>query len=129
MPNNKTKKPKKKILLVEDEEMLVDLYTDAFLMAGYEIISSKSSEEGLQAARREKPDLILLDILLPEENGITFLRRMRKDPELAGMTVVATSNYDEAEVKKEAFSLGVKDYLIKAYFTPRELIEAVKKYL
>ncbi len=120
---------KKKILIVEDEKILADMYRDKFTQAGFEVILADSAEEGLKVTKKEMPDLILLDILLPRENGIGFLKRLKKDPKLSSIPVVAFSNYDDPETKKEAYELGAKDYLIKTSYTPKEIIEKVKSYL
>ena len=119
----------KKILIVEDEAILAEMYQDKFTQAGYEVSLAFNSEEGLALAKKERPDLILLDILLPKENGIQFLNWLRKDPEISSMPVVAFSNYDDPETKKEAFQLGVKDYLIKTNYTPQQIVEKIKSYL
>ena len=119
----------KKILLVEDEKILGEMYKAKFIQAGFEVIWVFESKEALDSAKKEKPDLIVLDILLPKENGITFLNWLRKEPEISQMPVVAFSNYDDPETKKEAFELGVKDYLIKTNYTPQEIVDKVKSYL
>lgn len=118
-----------KILIIEDEKILAEMYQDKFSEAGFKVSLAFASEEGINLAKKEKPDLILLDILLPRENGIQFLLRLRKIPEISQIPVVALSNYDEPKTKKEAEKLGAKDYLIKTEFTPTQLIEKIKKYL
>ena len=118
----------KKILIIEDEKILSEMYVDKFKEAGYEVISAPEAEEGLEVAKREKPDLIMLDILLPKANGISFLQRLREEPELKLIAVVAFSNFDDPETKKAAFRLGVKDYLIKTSYTPQEIIEKIRTY-
>ena len=119
----------KKILIVEDEKILGEMYRDKFTLAGFEIILAVSAEEGHKFLSKEKPDLILLDILLPRENGITFLTKLRKNPETASIPVIAFSNFDDSLTKKEALSLGAKDYLIKTAYTPQEIIKKIKNYL
>ncbi len=119
----------KKILIVEDEKILGEMYRDKFIQAGFEIILAVSAEEGHEFLSKEKPDLILLDILLPRENGITFLTKIRKSPETASIPVVAFSNFDDPLTKKEALSLGAKEYLIKTAYTPQEIIKKIKNYL
>ena len=119
----------KKVLLIEDEKILVDMYKDKFSQAGYEIIIAFDTKEGLELTKKEKPDLIILDILLPRENGIFFLEKQKKDPEISSIPVVAFSNYDDPETKKEALRLGVKAYFIKTNFTPQEFIDKIKKHL
>jgi len=119
----------KKILLIEDEKILAEMYRDKFTQAGFEVVLAFDSKEGLEKAKKEKPDLIVLDILLPKENGITFLTWLKKDSEISSVPVVAFSNYDDPETKKQAVKLGVKDYLIKTSYTPQEIVEKVKTYL
>ena len=119
----------KKVLIIEDEKILAVMYKDKFSQAGFEVVLAFESEEGLVLAKKEKPDLILLDILLPRENGILFLNQLRKIPEISSIPVVAFSNYDDPKTKKEAFELGVKDYLIKTNYTPNEIVEKIKNYL
>jgi DNA-binding response OmpR family regulator len=118
----------KKILLVEDEKLLSEMYSDKFREAGFEVISTKEAEEALELAKKEKPDLIVLDILLVRANGISFLQKLRETPDIAFTPVVAFSNYDDPSAKKEAFRLGVKDYLIKTNYTPQGIIEKIKGY-
>ena len=119
----------KKILIIEDEKMLAEMYEQRFIQAGFKVVMAYSAEEGIKTAAKEKPDLILLDILLPRENGIGFLGKLRKNPETAPTKVVAFSNYDEPVAKKEALEFGVKEYLIKTDYTPQEIVEKVKKYI
>lgn len=119
----------KKILIIEDEKILAEMYHDGFTQAGFEVVMAYSAEEAIEAALKEKPDLILLDILLPRENGIGFLGKLRKNPKIASIKVVAFSNYDDPDTKKEALEFGVEDYLIKTNYTPQEIIEKIKDYL
>jgi len=119
----------KKILLIEDEKILAEMYQDKFIKAGFEIFLAFDSKEGLEMAKKERPDLIILDILLPRENGITFLKWLRETPEISSMTVVAFSNFDDPKIKIEALNLGVKDYLIKTDYTPQEFIKKIREYL
>lgn len=120
---------KKKILIIEDEKILADMYRDKFVNAGFEVYPAFEAKEGLELAKKEKPNLILLDILLPRENGISFLGELKKDPEISAIPVVAFSNYDEPRTRKEAFQLGVKDYLIKTDYTPNEIVKKIRGYL
>lgn len=109
--------------------MLAEMYHDRFVQAGFKVVIADSAEEGIKAALKEKPDLILLDILLPRENGIGFLGKLRQNPKTASLKVVAFSNYDDPATKKEAFEFGVKEYLIKTNYTPQEIIRKIKDYL
>jgi len=119
----------KKILLVEDETILSELYQEKLRKAGFSVVTATEAETGLEIAKAEKPDFILLDILLPKGNGIFFLTNLRKDPEIASLSVIVFSNLDDPETKKEAMRLGAKDYLIKTNYTPGEIVEKIKEYI
>ena len=124
-----TTNKKIKILLVEDEIEIAEMYKEKFEESGFKMVLAFDAKQGMEKAKKEKPDLILLDILLPTENGISFLARMRKDPEIGDTAVIALSNYDEPRTKQEAFDLKVKDYLLKTDYTPKTLVEKIRKYL
>lgn len=119
----------KKILIIEDEKLLGEIYKDKLSGVGFEVIWAFEAKNALKLVKKEKPDLILLDILLSRENGIFFLEQLRKDPKIASILVVAFSNYDDPETKKQAFKLGVKDYLIKTNYTPNQIVKKIKIYL
>ena len=118
-----------KILIIEDEKILREMYQEKFSNVGFTVVAAKDAEDGLDAARKEKPDLILLDILLPKENGIFFLRERIKCPEIKTIPVVAFSNLDDPKIKKQARELDATDYLIKTDYTPQELVKKLKGYL
>jgi len=119
----------KKILIIEDEKILAEMYKDKFEEAGHQADLVFSSEQALDYLKKEKPDLILLDILLPRENGIYFLKRLKEIEEGSKVPVIAFSNYDEPRTKKEALELGAKAYLIKTQYTPKEIVEEIEKIL
>lgn len=121
--------PKLKILVVEDEQILAEMYQDKFKKEGFEVIVAKDGKEGIKMMREQKPALVLLDILLPNENGIDFLKKQKKDPELSSVPIIVFSNFDDPETKKETLDLGVKEYLIKSNHNPREIVEQIKKYI
>lgn len=119
----------KKILIIEDEKLLGEIYKDKLSGVGFEVIWAFEAKNALKLVKKEKPDLILLDILLSRENGIFFLEQLRKDPKIASILVVVFSNYNDPETKKQAFKLGVKDYLIKTNYTPNQIVKKIKIYL
>jgi len=126
---NKESSYKKKILIIEDEKILSEMYYDAFVHSGFKVLSADEARKGLIVAKKEKPDLIILDILLPDENGISFLKKLKEEPEISSIPVVVFTNYDGADIKKKAEKFGVEDYLIKANFTPQQFVEKIKNYL
>ena len=119
----------KKILLIEDEKILAEMYQDRFVQAGFKVYSTSEAEKGLKLVKKEKPDLVVLDILLPRGNGIFFLQQIRKDPTISSTSIIVFSNFDDPETKKQALELGAKDYLIKTDYTPQEIIKKIKEYL
>lgn len=119
----------KKILLVEDEKLLGEMYRDKFIQAGFEVIWVDSAEKGIEIVSQMKLDMIILDILLPRKNGIDFLKQLRENKNIAPIPVMAFSNFDDPETKKQVMGLGAKEYLIKTNYIPAEIIEKIKKYL
>ncbi|MDD5144818.1 MAG: response regulator [Candidatus Pacebacteria bacterium] len=122
MENQKT------ILIVEDERILSEMYNDKFTQAGFNVMLADSAESGIKTILKIKPDLILLDILLPRNNGICLLKYF-KERNLSLPPILAFSNFDDPKIRKEALDLGVLEYLLKTDFTPQNLIEKVREYL
>ncbi len=119
----------KKILLAEDDPFIVDIYTTKLKQAGFEVDVVSEGEEVLKKAREKKPDLLLLDIVLPTMNGWEILRAIRQSEDLKDLPVVILSNlYQKDEVEK-GLKFGALKYLIKAHYTPSEVVEEVKKIL
>ncbi len=119
----------KKILIVEDEKFLAEIYRYKFVHSDFEVIEADSAEAAFEILEKEIPDLILLDILLPKDSGIDFLAKIRKIPKFSSIIVVAFSNYDEPKTKRKAIALGARDYLIKSNHTPQEIIDKINRYL
>jgi len=117
-----------KILIVEDEEMLAEMYEQKFLQEDFDVKVARSAEQGLEMLKRENPDLVLLDILLPEGNGTYFLEKMN-ETDLANTPVVVFSNYNDPKTKHQARDLGVEKYLIKTNYTPDQIVEEVEDTL
>lgn len=120
---------KNKILIIEDEKILAEMYKEKFETEGFDVFLAFDSQEGLEVAKKEKPELILLDILLPSENGVSLLQKIKKDNNISKIPVIAFSNYDDQKTKSEAMKLGAIDYIIKANHTPQDIIEKIKNYL
>lgn len=120
---------KAKILLVEDEKMLADMYATKFSMEGYEIVSAYDGKEGLAAARREKPDIILLDIIMPKLDGFAVLKELKQDDATKGIPVILLTNLGQESDVKRGKELGADDYFVKANHSPQEVVEIVKKTL
>ena len=117
------------ILVIEDERVLAEMYRDKLEMSGFKVYSAFDAEEGFEMTIKLKPNLILLDILLPRENGITFLEKIRKQDEISSIPVIVFSNFDDSQTKVDALNLNIKDYLIKTDYTPKEIVEKIIKYI
>lgn len=119
---------KNKILIIEDEQFLVEMYKTKLELENFQVISAFSSEQAISILRKNIPDLILLDILLPKKSGIVFLEETRKIKNLSKIPVIIFSNYDDPIARKKAKRLGVENYLIKTEFTPKQLLGKIKKH-
>lgn len=119
----------KKILLVEDEEIMIDLLQRKLSKEGYAISLARDGEEGLKKMKEEKPDLILLDIIMPQKGGFEVMEEMNKDSELKNIPVIVISNSGQPVEIDKAERLGAKDWLIKTEFDPAEVLEKVIKQI
>ena len=119
----------KKILIIEDEPLLAEMYETRISREGFNVSVAQSIVQGIELAKREKPNLILLDILLPDGNGIDFLVMKQKEEGIASIPVVTFSNFDDPEAKKRALELGAKEYLLKTDYTPQELVKRMRSYV
>jgi CheY-like chemotaxis protein len=119
----------KKILIVEDEEIMIDLLQRKLTREGYEVSVTRDGDEGLKAMRGVKPDLILLDIIMPKMGGFEVMEEMNKDPELRQIPIIIVSNSGQPVELDNAQKLGAKDWLIKTEFDPQEVIEKVIKLI
>ncbi len=119
----------KLILIIEDEKMLSDMYKFKLEREGFDIILAMEVDEAIELSKNKKPDLVLLDILLPRESGINFLIKIKDIDTLKSIPVLVFSNFDDNETKKQAFNYGAKDYLIKANYDPNEIVSKIKELL
>ncbi len=119
----------KKILIIEDEELMIKLLQKKLSEEGYEISIARDGEEGLKVMREVKPDLILLDIVMPKMGGLEVMEEMQKEPELKRISVIVVSNSGQPVELDRAQKLGAKDWLIKTEFDPQEVIDKVVKQI
>jgi CheY-like chemotaxis protein len=118
-----------RLLLVEDDVNVAKLYRLLLESRGYAVRHAADGVEGLDAARRERPDLILLDVMMPRMNGITFLQALRDDPALGAVPAVVLSNFREPRLVERAMALGALEYMVKAQTRPEALIGAIPHWL
>lgn len=119
-----------KILLVEDEESIKDLYKRQLILAGFSVETASTGQEGLALIQKNKYDLLLLDIMLPDVNGVEILRRARKEQGINKDTVtIFLTNLGQEDVVREGLMQGATAYLIKAQYTPDQIVAEVKNFL
>ena len=117
-----------RILLVEDEELLRKMYRKKLELA-FEVETAADGEEGLAKAREFRPDLILLDIVMPKLNGIGVLKKIKADPVINWIPVVMLTNLATGAAIQECLEAGSQGYIIKSDSTPSKLLQEVKKFL
>lgn len=118
-----------KILLIEDEEMLANMYEVKFQNEGFDITKALDGEEGLKKAKEIIPDLILLDIIMPKMDGFSVLKALKEDPKTKNAPVILLTNLGQEEDIARGKEMGSVGYLVKANITPAEVVEQVKKQL
>ncbi|PIZ46058.1 response regulator [candidate division WWE3 bacterium CG_4_9_14_3_um_filter_41_6] len=120
---------KERILIVEDDFFIRELYERQFTKEGYDVLVADDGAKGLVMASQEKPELILLDIMLPKLNGLDLLRTLKTKDETKSIPVILLTNLGQESVIKEGFELGAESYLIKSAYTPSQIIEEIKNFL
>ena len=119
----------KKILFIEDEATLQKTLGDVLRKENYEVISALNGEIGLRMAVTQKPDLILLDLILPKLDGFKVLEKLKENPETKKIPVVILTNLERMEDVNKALEIGATTYLIKTQYKLEEVIEKVRKAL
>jgi two-component system alkaline phosphatase synthesis response regulator PhoP len=119
----------KKILIVEDESVLQDALREFLLAENFAVVVASDGEMALKLAKSEKPDLILLDIILPKKNGFDVLSELKDDSVMKKIPIMLLTNLESADDVDKAFSLGVSTYLVKANYKLEEIVEKIKEML
>lgn len=120
---------KAKVLVVEDEEILLTGLKEELESGGYEVEGAGDGVEGLEKVKSFKPDLILLDLLMPKMDGMEMLQKLKADSETRDVPVVILTNLSDYEKISEALSLGAMDYLVKANYKLEDLLDKVRTVL
>lgn len=118
-----------KILVVEDDKFLRELITQKLAREGYDVKEAVDGEDGVVKVKEEKPDIILLDLILPGIDGFEVLAKIKEDSEVENIPVVILSNLGQRDDVERGLKLGAVDFLIKAHFTPGEIIEKIEKIM
>jgi DNA-binding response OmpR family regulator len=119
---------KVRVLLIEDDPRVRQLYELVLTMEEYDVIVAVNGEEGLQKSEEELPDLIFLDLRIPKISGLDLLQMMRNNPKTKDIPVVILSNYDDEATISKGLELGAREYIIKSRITPKDLPTKVEEY-
>jgi len=117
------------ILFIEDESSLQKTFGEILKQEGYEVASALDGETGLRLAKEKKPDLILIDLILPKMNGFDVLKKIKEDPKIKEIPVIVLTNLEGVADVDKAIELGATTYLVKAQYSLEEVVEKIKKTL
>lgn len=120
---------KKNILIIEDDEFFRELVSKELASAGFAVSAAVDGKKGLEKVQSSKPDLVLLDLLLPNVDGFEVLATLKKDSKTASIPVIILSNLDSKEDIEKGLKLGASDFLIKSQFASDEIIAKIKGFL
>ena len=119
----------KKILIVEDDVALYNMYSAELKLKGFDVINISDGSMAIESIKREKPDLVLLDVMLPQKIGLQILEDLKGDDDIKGTKVVMLTNYGTDENISKAVELGAEDYVMKYNIVPADLSDKVKSIL
>ena len=118
-----------KILLIEDEVLILRMYEKIFDFEGFSIVTSTDGIDGIEKAKTQHPDLILLDIMMPKMDGLRVLEQLKAAPETKSIPVVVLTNLSSDVVVKDAFAKGAAGYLVKSEVVNEKIVDEVRQYL
>lgn len=122
-------KEAKKILIVEDDPFILEMYRAKLSLMGHQVLIAGDGLAGKQLVEKERPDLVVLDIIMPRMNGFQLLKTIRKKAEFKEIPILILTNLDGKRETKKGLKLGANEYLIKAYFTPTEVVSRIEALL
>ncbi len=120
---------KRKILLVEDDSMIVEMYKLRFEEEGFEVTVTDKGSEAIKLAESLKPDIILLDIILPEVDGFNILQTLKSDANTKDLPILLLTNLAQESDKERAMAMGANDYFVKSQHTPSDVLQKVMELI
>lgn len=115
-----------KVLIIDDDEMLKNVWSLVLKKDGSEVFTASSGREGIEVAKKEQPDFILLDQIMPDMKGNEVLSILKQDPATQNILVAIASNYSENELMQDAIQKGAVDYILKYQIDPQDLVNKIK---
>lgn len=118
-----------RILLIEDEEFIRDIYTQELTKNGFQVDSVRTGKEGYEKLAQNKYDLLLLDVMLPDTNGLEILKQVKQNPDTKTLKTILLTNLGQDAIIKQGFELGTDRYLIKMAYNPDQIVAEIKNIL
>ncbi|MFH0955681.1 MAG: response regulator [Candidatus Falkowbacteria bacterium] len=123
------KKESLKICIVDDESLIIDMYRIKFEANGFKVVSAVDGAEGFKIIERERPDLALIDIIMPHNDGFQLIEKLKNNKVLRKISIIVLTNLDGQEIREKASRLGVLFFLVKPHFLPSQVVKIVKEAL
>ena len=121
--------PKKYILIIEDDKFYDNIFQKKFLMAGYDLTIATDGLQGVEQAIQRKPDIILLDLIMPNQDGFETIQKLKENQALQEVPIIVLSNLGQPNDIEKAKQLGAVDYIVKASISLQEVVDKVTAYL
>lgn len=115
-----------KVLMIDDDQMLIDVWSMVLKKEGYEVVTASTGKEGIELATSEHPDFILLDQIMPDMKGNDVLDQLKENPNTQNIQIAIASNYSENDLMQEAIQKGAIDYILKYQIDPQDLVSKIK---
>ncbi|MCK5466213.1 response regulator [Candidatus Parcubacteria bacterium] len=124
-----SKDKKASVLIIEDDSYISDMYRIKLESEDFEVATAKDGIVGIKMLEKQKPDIVLLDVVMPKIDGFSILKTIKRNLELKKIPIVLLTNLSQKENVEKGFELGADSYIIKAHFTPSEVVEKIKEIL
>ncbi|HRZ95253.1 MAG TPA: response regulator [Candidatus Moranbacteria bacterium] len=128
MQNNKNEK-KRKICIVDDDNFILEIYGIKLRQKDFEVVTARNGREGFDVIKAENPDVAIIDIMMPEIDGVGLIQALRKDSNLSRIPVVVLTNTDSPEVLNRIKKLNIHFYIVKALSNPQKVVDIVEEVL
>lgn len=115
-----------KILIIDDDQMLINVWSLVLKKEGFEVFTASSGREGIEMTKKELPNFILLDQIMPDMKGNDVLKEIKADPAVKNIPIAIATNYSESELMQEAIQNGAVDYILKYQIDPQDLASKIK---
>jgi len=118
-----------KVLIIEDDSLIIKVFSTRLKSGGHQVLSAEDGQAGLALAKKEMPNVILLDLMLPKISGLEILAELKKNPQTAKTAIFVYSNLGREEEIQKAKALGVTEFITKADSTPQQVVAKIEAYL